>query len=258
MMRAGWIVAASLGLAAGCGGKEPEAALDYGAEDAIESKADSVTRPATLVSIVLDRVARASLSATERYRGFVFTGRAGQRFDLFADGLGGLDTVLYIYKVSARTGRAYGGALVSNDDTSKATWTLLSNARPNPDSSSVSRFALPADGAYALVVTSYRQRGVGDVEVRVRPSSSRCDASGTARRFSFPSGITEEGEVGLEVGSVMEGERYADAQGRHVKWIAKDGEDAKVQRWVWGVNDLWAVRFTVDRATCATTVTGEH
>ena len=40
MMRAGWIVAASLGLAAGCGGKEPEAALDYGAEDAIESKAE--------------------------------------------------------------------------------------------------------------------------------------------------------------------------------------------------------------------------
>ncbi len=42
------------------------------------------------------------------------------------------------------------------------------------------------------------------------------------------------------------------------RWIGRDGETATTSRFVSGFNDLWAEEFTVDKASLAITVTGEH
>jgi hypothetical protein len=42
------------------------------------------------------------------------------------------------------------------------------------------------------------------------------------------------------------------------RWLARDGETATLSNFVSGSNDLWSQEFTVDKATLAVTVTGEH
>jgi hypothetical protein len=256
---AGWLAAVSMFGVAACGAaKAPVAGIDYGAEDAEPSKADSATRPASLDPIALDVVTRSTLDAQHRFRGFVFEGREGQRVNLYADGLGGIDTVLSLYKVSRRSGKAYGPPVVTNDDTEKASWVLLSNGAPNDLSSSAVRVRLPETRRYAIIVTTYRQRESGDVEVRLEASSTRCDAAAAARRFVFPNGVPEEGAVALELQSEAAATSYADPQGRTVRWLVREGETNAVQKWISGYNDLWAQRFEVSRSSCVVKVTAEH
>src|SRR5439155_22034485 len=118
---------------------------------------------------------------TRRWRAFTFAGQPGLKVDVFVDGLRGLDTVAYLYKVSATTGRPYGRAIVSNDDTRQATWKLRTNARPNPYSSSIISFVLREQRTYALLATTYQQAGRGTAEVQVKatvpPPPAHCAAS---------------------------------------------------------------------------------
>jgi hypothetical protein len=140
----------------------------YGAEGDDLSKADTAKRPATSEPIAFGVVKTTELTPKAEFRGFTFSGSAGQLVDMYADGLDGLDTVLYLYRLSPHNGRPLGWPLVSNDDTPQPGWILQSNTEPNVWSSSVNDFALPEDGGYALVVTSFWQLYDGLVEVVVK------------------------------------------------------------------------------------------
>jgi hypothetical protein len=112
----------------------------------------------------------------------LFSGRAGQRIDVYLDGRYGLDTVVYLYKVSRTTSRPYGRPLASNDDTDASGWTI------NEYSSSIQGFALWEDRAYAVVATTYEQAGIGSADLSLRESGAT--GSGSERiREAFLSGV---------------------------------------------------------------------
>lgn len=171
MKRIVMVSALCAGLAA-CGGedqqsiKDPDIAPDFGSEEL--AKDDSATRPASVEDVAFGDVKKASFTASAKYRGFRFRGTQNQQVDLYVDGLAGLDTVLYLYRASATTGRPTGRPLASNDDTENPGWTVQSNTAPNPWSSNVLAFTLPADSNYVLLATTYRQRGRGNAEVVVK------------------------------------------------------------------------------------------
>jgi hypothetical protein len=160
------------GLAAGCGdSKIPQPGLDYGPEDgsaAAEVKDDSATYPASITSIARGSIYRTTFTSTRRWRAFKFAGKAGDQVDVFLDGLNGLDTVVYIYKISRLTGRPFGTPLAVNDDTDEPGWIVRSNTSANPLSSSLRSVRLPEDRNYAVVATTYRQWYVGSAEIVVK------------------------------------------------------------------------------------------
>jgi hypothetical protein len=144
--------------------KSTEAAPDLGDEIGSVSQADSVARPISTESLRWGEVKRASFSQRARYRAFTFDGEAGQLVSLYADGLRGLDTVLYLYRVSNVTGRPFGRAVAANDDTANE-FSISGGHGPNPYSSSIVDLRLPETRRYALVVTTYGRSGIGDAEI---------------------------------------------------------------------------------------------
>src|SRR5205814_2219737 len=115
--------------------------LDYGPEDGsaiADGKDDSATRPASMARLVPGAPIRTTFTAASHWRAFKFSGSAGQSVDVYVDGLGGLDTVLYLYRISRVTGRPYYRPLAVNDDTGEEGWTVGSNRAFNPYSSNVS------------------------------------------------------------------------------------------------------------------------
>jgi hypothetical protein len=183
-------VALGAALLVGCGGVEEKVAqpgMDYGPEEGIEGKEDSATYPASIVRIAFGEVKTATFTSTAHFRAFKFTGRADQKVDLYVDGLRGLDTVLYLYKVSKITGKPFGTPLASNDDTTSPGWRVTSNTTANELSSSVADFKLPENRDYALVATTYRQRYRGTAEVVVKsPGGMTC---GGIASLSCPEGL---------------------------------------------------------------------
>ncbi len=82
-----------------------------------------------------------------------------------------------------------------------------------------------------------------------------CDPQLVARAHWFHGGETV---VDHEFITTYEAERYADPDGRTSSWLVRDAEDAAHVEFLGGLNDLWAERFSIDKASCALTVTGEH
>jgi len=59
--------------------------------------------------------------------------------------------------------------------------------------------------------------------------------------------------------TVTEAESYVDPFGRHVYWLVRETRTTKLDSFVGGINDLWAVKFNIGRAApCTVEVTGEH
>jgi hypothetical protein len=58
--------------------------------------------------------------------------------------------------------------------------------------------------------------------------------------------------------SEQAGERFPAPVDKQSYWLVPTGESASSKSFVQGVNDLWSVRFDVDKVTGAVTVTGEH
>jgi len=167
--------------------KAPVVAPDYGTEeDALAGKEDSATAPASIEDLALGTIARATFTRTAKYRAYRFAGRAGQRIEAFVDGLAGLDTVLHIYKVSTTTKKPFGAALATNDDTATANWFLRTNTRPNVLSSSLA-MTLAETRTYALVATTYRQRGIGSAEVVVKAPAAAEQSVTVAQLLATPS-----------------------------------------------------------------------
>lgn len=193
-------VVVGLGLFA-CGeGKLLDPGLDYGPEDAPASaKDDSATNPASMARLTIGTVLKTTFTATSRWRAFVFTATAGEKLDIYVDGLRGLDTVAYVYNVSATTGRPYSRNIARNDDTETSGWTVGSNTtgssnRFNPQSSSILGFVPRYSRGYAVVVTTYQQAGRGTANVVVRRAAvdvPKFVAGGTGR-FVELAGIRAE------------------------------------------------------------------
>jgi hypothetical protein len=154
----------TLALATACAsGKAPVVGHDYGPEDG--SKDDSATRPSSLTALSAGRIAQAAFSATQHYRAFTFSAFAGEKVNVFVNGNDGLDTVLFLYKVSS-TGRPYGKPIATNDDTDDPSWTAT--GRPptqNPYSSSLVGFELWETRTYAIVATTYDRSAAGTAQV---------------------------------------------------------------------------------------------
>ena len=187
-----------LGLAA-CGvGKELDQGLDYGPEDApLSSKDDSATSPASMARLTLGSVLKTSFTATGRWRALKFTATAGEKLDIFVDGLRGLDTVAYVYNVSATTGRPYSRPIATNDDTESPGWTVGSNTTANPQSSSIIGFVPRYSRDYAVVVTTYQQASRGTANVVVRPTQTALGnlsfVGAASGRFQTLAGVRFEG-----------------------------------------------------------------
>jgi hypothetical protein len=169
-----------------CGvGKELAPDLDYGPEDAaVTAKDDSATNPASMARLALGTPLRTTFTATKRWRAFKFAATAGQKVDVLVDGLRGLDTVAYIYNVSATTGRPYSRSIARNDDTEASGWTVGSSTTFNPQSSSIFGFVPRYTRDYAVVVTTYQQAGRGTANVVVRAAPVELPkfvAAGTGR-----------------------------------------------------------------------------
>jgi len=150
---------------AGCAGEAPPGLDDADTTATVES-ADTVKNPSSVEPLAYGAIVATTFTGRDKYRAFIFAASKDQQLDLYVDGLRGLDTVLSLYRTNAQ-GRPTGRALASNDDTGNAGWTLSTNKRPNAYSSSLS-LAAPATGTYALVATTYRQRGSGAAEVLVK------------------------------------------------------------------------------------------
>ena len=170
-LKASWFVSLSVasvgGLAACDPSKSEPVGPDYGVEDALESKLDSALLPSRREAVRLGDVKTARFTRDAQYTAFVFEGARNQTVDLYVDGLAGLDTIVYLYKVSRTTGRPFGTPLAQNDDTPIGGWTLRTGRAPNPLSSSIVAFKLPEARRYALVATTYA-RAVGTAEAVVR------------------------------------------------------------------------------------------
>jgi hypothetical protein len=143
--------------------KDPTSPPDLGDETGTVAQADSIARPISTSPLAWGEIARATFSPRAQFRAYTFDGEAGQAVSLYADGLRGLDTVIYVYRLSARTGRPFGRAIAANDDAAQE--FSISGGAINPYSSSIVDLRLPETRAYALVVTTYGQRGSGDAEV---------------------------------------------------------------------------------------------
>jgi hypothetical protein len=154
-------------LLAGCGPAEkaPPLVPDYGPETG--DKEDSATRPATTVPIAYGQLMNVVLGNGLNWRAFKFDGLQGQILDLYAQGLDGTDTVLYLYKVSRLTGRPYGKPVGFNDDADHGGWSLQ-KAAWNEYSSMIPGAVLPEDRPYAVVITTYNQEG-GTALIKVQP-----------------------------------------------------------------------------------------
>jgi hypothetical protein len=108
-----------------------------------------------------------------------------------------------------------------------------------------------------LLASGVIRAGVLQVDRVLRPwtPAPACDPQQVARAHWFHGG---EDVVDLELTTVAEAERHVDELGRSVHWLVRDADDAATAEFVAGINDLWAQRFAIDKATCALTVTGEH
>src|SRR5439155_19696705 len=99
-----------------------------------------------------------------------FHGSAAKQVGICVDGVAGLDTVAFVYNVSATTRRPYGKPIASNDDTEVAGWTT------NDYSSSIPSFVPRYSRDYAVVVTTYRQAGRGTATVVIHDAGATAGA----------------------------------------------------------------------------------
>ena len=167
------LLGASLLLVLSCGEEKlSEPGLDYGPEDApVAAKDDSATSPASMARLTIGQPIYTTFTATGRWRAFKLTAVAGAKLDVFVDGKSGLDTVAFVYNVSATTGRPYGRPIASNDDTQVAGWSS------NTASSSIAAFVPRYSRDYAVVVTTYHQAGRGTAQVVVRGATTSTPAA---------------------------------------------------------------------------------
>lgn len=56
----------------------------------------------------------------------------------------------------------------------------------------------------------------------------------------------------------LEAMNYRDPKGRQVAWLVRSTDELLKNTYVSGRNDLWALRFEVDKLSGALTVTHEH
>jgi hypothetical protein len=114
-----------------------------------------------------------------------------------------------------------------------------------------------ASSAAGLFASGVIRDGVftADRVLRLWTPKPACDPQQVARAHWFHGG---EDVVDVEVTTAQEGETYVDSLGRTVHWLVRDAEDALSVEFVTGVNDLWAERIGIDKATCELTVLGEH
>ena len=95
----------AVALAVACGGQVSSIA------DSDDVKgAGSATHPSSVVAAPMGQPMIANFSSKAQWRAFTFSVRAGDTVSVFADGRDGLDTVLSLYAVDARTGLPAGRA----------------------------------------------------------------------------------------------------------------------------------------------------
>ncbi len=96
---------------------------------------------------------------------------------------------------------------------------------------------------------------------RLETSHPACDPQLQARDYVFAQG----GASQQQFRTVAEAERFVvpedpndpDAD-RSSRWLVRTAETPAKVEFTSGINDLWAQRFEIDKATCAQVVTGEH
>jgi hypothetical protein len=84
-----------------------------------------------------------------------------------------------------------------------------------------------------------------------------CDVLGAAEAYYFTT-PPADGEVNLTFKTTAEAESYVDPEQRTVKWLVQTDKNANAIEYTGGVNDLWAVKLSIDTHSCAVTLTGEH
>jgi hypothetical protein len=116
-----------------------------------------------------------------------------------------------------------------------------------------------AASAAGLLASGVIKNGVfqADRVLRLWTPKPACDPQLVARAHWLTGG---EDYLDVELDTIFEAERYQDdtGLGRSVHWLVRDAEDALAVEYVAGVNDLWAERIGIDKATCEITVLAEH
>lgn len=144
-MRCGWV---ALCVLTACGVDEANIG-----ESSLDETGDALAASVPLVPLAEGEAARAVFTSKVKYFAYTFTAQAGQHIDVFAHDAakGRLDTILQLYKVSATTGRPYGAAITSNDDTANVgNWSWY------PEASSIDDFDLYTTRTYCIVVSTYQ------------------------------------------------------------------------------------------------------
>jgi hypothetical protein len=87
---------------------------------------------------------------------------------------------------------------------------------------------------------------------RLETPKPACDPQLVARAHAY-------GDPGLvELRTVYEAERAVDPNGESVHWMVRTAETPTTVTFTSGVNDLWAEKYRLDKATCAITTLAEH
>jgi hypothetical protein len=82
-----------------------------------------------------------------------------------------------------------------------------------------------------------------------------CDVWTMAKARAFPQGTDD---LTMIFGTEEEATSYKDPEGRSVRWLMWEREDADAVVFRSGINDLWAEVFSVARRGCAVTTLAEH
>jgi hypothetical protein len=89
---------------------------------------------------------------------------------------------------------------------------------------------------------------------RLETPKPACDPQLLARAHAY---LGDASDL-VQFRTVAEAERATDPNGGTVAWLVRTGETPTAVTFTSGINDLWAERFDIAKATCALTVTGEH
>lgn len=80
-----------------------------------------------------------------------------------------------------------------------------------------------------------------------------CDPQTTARNYVQPGSAAEV----LQFRTMNEAMRFVIPDSTNT-WVVRTAQSPTAVEYTWGINDLWAVRFSIARSTCAITVLAEH
>lgn len=94
-------------------------------------------------------------------------------------------------------------------------------------------------------------------EWRTSARTTLCNTTQAAEDYWFTN--TDPNTTTQWFETVTEAESYVDPFGRRVYWLVRETRTTKLDSFVGGINDLWAVKFNIGRtAPCTVEVTGEH